>query len=108
MNKLKGPFRLVLNSKASKEIEWHCKHYVGRKLMKRFTSGADLANEMGITVEHLKHTFDQYNQDAKAGKDKYGKKFFTNAPFSKDDTEFHVSVVLPVVHYFMGGVKISP
>jgi len=108
MNKLKGPFRLVLNSKASKEIEWHCKHYVGRKLMKRFTSGADLAKEMGITVEHLKDTFDQYNQDAKAGKDKYCKKFFTNAPFSMDDTEFHVSVVVPVVHYCMGGVKISP
>ncbi len=30
----KAPYRLVLNSKASKEIEWHCKHYVGRGLMK--------------------------------------------------------------------------
>lgn len=25
MNKGKGPFRLILNGKASKEIEWHCK-----------------------------------------------------------------------------------
>ena len=30
MNKNKAPFRLILNGKASKEIEWHCKHYVGR------------------------------------------------------------------------------
>ena len=29
MNKNKGPFRLVLNGKAGKEIEWHCKHYIG-------------------------------------------------------------------------------
>lgn len=28
-----GPFRLVLNGKASTEIEWHCKHYVGRGIM---------------------------------------------------------------------------
>ena len=26
-----GPYRLVLNSKASKEIEWHCKHYTGSR-----------------------------------------------------------------------------
>lgn len=107
MNENKGPFRLVLNSKASKEIEWHCKHYVGRKLMKRFTQASDIAKEMGISLEHLKETFDLYSEDAKAGKDKYGKKFFTNAPFSIDDNEFHVSIVMPVVHYCMGGIKIS-
>ena len=33
------PIRLVLNGPASKEIEWHCKHYVGRGLMKRFENG---------------------------------------------------------------------
>ena len=43
MFKNKGPFRLVLNSKASKEIEWHCKHYNGRGLMKFYKSGAELA-----------------------------------------------------------------
>lgn len=32
----KGPFRLILNKKASEEIEWHCKHYVGRGIMKRY------------------------------------------------------------------------
>jgi flavocytochrome c len=108
MNKNKGPFRLVLNSKASKEIEWHCKHYVGRKLMKRYTKAADLAKEMGIDPEKLRDTFEKYNQDAKAGKDQYGKKFFHNTPFTMDDHEFHVSFVTPVVHYCMGGIKISP
>jgi len=36
----KGPFRLVLNGAASREIEWHCKHYVGRGHMKKFTHGS--------------------------------------------------------------------
>jgi len=39
MAKGKAPFRLLLNSHATKEIEWHVKHYVGRNLMVRFDSG---------------------------------------------------------------------
>jgi succinate dehydrogenase/fumarate reductase flavoprotein subunit len=35
----KGPFRLVLNSKSSKDIEWHCKHYCGRGLMINYKHG---------------------------------------------------------------------
>ncbi len=68
-----GPFRLVLNGGASKEIEWHCKHYSGRGtapslhhhctdtapslhrhctvtagLMKYFKNGEAIAKEMNI------------------------------------------------------------
>jgi hypothetical protein len=53
----KGPFRLILNTAASKEIEWHCKHYVGRGLMVKFKSGSDLAKEMGISADKLNKTF---------------------------------------------------
>jgi len=61
MNKNKGPFKLILNGAASKEIEWHCKHYVGRGLMKRVESGADLAKECGVSLEVLEKTFNEYN-----------------------------------------------
>merc|ERR1712070_377969 len=61
MNKNKAPFRLILNGKASKEIEWHCKHYVGRGIMKRHNSGADVAKEMDIDPSHLRETFEKYN-----------------------------------------------
>ena len=64
----------MLNGEASKEIEWHCKHYVGRGLMKRFESGEALAKEIGIKPEELKKTFDEYNQIARAKKDPFGKK----------------------------------
>jgi hypothetical protein len=73
----------LLNGAASKEIEWHCKHYVGRGLMKRFESGDALAKEMGVKPEVLKKTFDDYNAGAKAKKDPFGKKVcstFTSLP----------------------------
>merc|ERR1719261_228892 len=108
----KPPYRIVMNSKAASGISWHCKHYVGRRVMKHFKSGHDLAKEMGIPVSNLKKTFDEYNQyaeDKKNGKntDPFGKIFFTNAPFSIDDS-FYVGWVTPVIHYTMGGLSITP
>jgi len=100
------PYRLLLNSKAAAELEWHCKHYVGRGLMKKFSNGADVAKEMGISVDTLKKTFADYNANAKAGTDKFNKKFFNNGPITMDDA-FHVSIITPVVHYCMGGIQIN-
>lgn len=107
MWKNKGPFRLVLNTKASKEIEWHCKHYKGRGLMKFFKSGQELAKEIGISNDALASTFNDYNQIANGQKkDPYGKRFFQNAPITLTDT-FHVAIVTPVLHFTMGGIKIN-
>jgi len=106
MWKTKGPWRLVLNSAASKEIEWHCKHYVGRKLMKFYNSGKELAQEMNIPLTNLEATFTNYNEYAKTNKDPFGKKYFHNVPLTTTDS-FHVALITPVVHYCMGGVKIS-
>jgi len=106
MNKGHGPFRLVLNSKASKEIEWHCKHYKGRGVMKGLT-GSELCGEMGISTSKLSDTFNKYNADAGKGHpDGYGKKFFPNVPYNVNDS-FHVAIVTPVIHYCMGGLKID-
>eukprot|EP00004_Rigifila_ramosa_P016135 TRINITY_DN37_c0_g1_i2.p1 TRINITY_DN37_c0_g1~~TRINITY_DN37_c0_g1_i2.p1 ORF type:complete len:651 (-),score=171.07 TRINITY_DN37_c0_g1_i2:31-1908(-) len=107
MGKGKGPFRLVLNSAGAKEIEWHCKHYVGRGLMKHFKNGAEFAKELGIKPEALAATFAAYNEVAKKGIDQYGKKFFQNMPFDMNDN-FHVAIVCPIVHYCMGGVRTLP
>jgi succinate dehydrogenase/fumarate reductase flavoprotein subunit len=106
MEKGKGPYRLVLNSKCSKEIEWHCKHYEGRGLMIRYESGKDLADDMGIDVKVLEETFTKYNDNATPEKDEFEKKYFTNLPFKVKDY-FYVAIVTPVVHYCMGGLKIS-
>lgn len=102
----KPPFKLVLNSKASGNIAWHCKHYVGRKVMKKIDSGYALAKEMGISPDNLKATFAQYNESARLNKDPYGLKFFAAAPLDINDS-FYVATVTPVVHYVMGGLLIN-
>lgn len=102
-----GPYRLLLNKKASDEILWHCKHYVGRGLMKHFPSGDALAEDMGISPKALQETFKKYNAAAAAGKpDEYDKKTFRNAPFDIKDS-FYAALITPVVHYTMGGLKVN-
>jgi len=103
----KGPYRLVLNSKGNKEIEWHVKHYMGRGLMKKYDTGAALAKEMGVSESVLDKTFKAYNDGANAKKDQFGKKYFHNMPFEVKDT-FYVAIVTPVLHYCMGGIEINP
>ncbi|KAH9040827.1 Flavocytochrome c [Lactarius hengduanensis] len=103
----KYPIRLILNGKSSKEIEWHCKHYVGRGLMKKLDSGDALAKEFGLPPAVLKKTFDDYNLAAKTKKDKFAKKFFSDDNWTLNDT-FHVAVMTPVLHYTMGGLEIDP
>ncbi|KAI0319590.1 FAD binding domain-containing protein [Amylostereum chailletii] len=102
----KYPIRLILNGRASQEIEWHCKHYVGRGLMKRFESGEELAKEMGLKPEVLKKTFDAYNAVTKSKKDPFGKKFFSEGEWSMNDF-FNVAIMTPVLHYTMGGLQID-
>ncbi|KAI5118567.1 hypothetical protein M0805_005858 [Coniferiporia weirii] len=102
----KFPIRLILNGEASKEIEWHCKHYVGRGLMKRYESGADLAKDMKLSPAVLEKTFANYTAGAKAEKDEFGKRFFQNSNFHMNDV-FHVALMTPVLHYTMGGLEID-
>ncbi|THH14807.1 hypothetical protein EW146_g5586 [Bondarzewia mesenterica] len=103
----KYPIRLVLNGPASKEIEWHCKHYVGRGLMKKFESGEALAKEMGLKPEALKKTFDDYNTVVRTKKDPFNKKFFSPGEWKMNDI-FNVAIMTPVLHYTMGGLEIDP
>lgn len=99
----KAPFRLVLNSKASKEIEWHCKHYQGRGLMNFYKTGADLAKAMNINPSVLDKTFKDYSNVAQNKNCPFGKKFFPNALYDVNDG-FNVAIITPTIHYTMGGL----
>merc|ERR1712070_977915 len=117
-------FFLCLNSKASTEITWHCKHYKGRGLMKSYNNMGEFADEYGIPLANIEATFQNYNEiadkqekdpdngpyDAYGGGkswDVWGKKFYHNLPMRTDDA-FHVAIVTPVIHYCMGGLEINP
>ncbi|CAK7900587.1 fumarate reductase 1 [[Candida] anglica] len=103
-----GPIRLVLNSKAEKNLDFHIKHYTSRNLMKSI-SGKELVAEIGCSKDLLKHQFDSYNKAARGeSKDKFGKKFFPATPFEFGiDESYHVSFVTRVLHFTMGGIKIN-
>merc|ERR1711959_818068 len=132
MWKNKGPFRLCLNSMASEEIIWHCKHYTGRGVMKYYPSGADLAKDMGVPVQVLVDTHQQHYEAAKktetdpdggsfpaypsgkswderSGPTGSGKKFYHNIiPGSQVAKEpFYVAIITPTIHYCMGGLEID-
>jgi len=102
----KPPYRLVLNSASASSIEWHCKHYEGRGLMKKFGSGADLAKEMGIPPSQLEASFKNYNEIAASKKDPFGKKYFDGVPYEMKDS-FYVAIICPVLHYTMGGIQVD-
>jgi len=74
--------------------------------MKHVKNGAELAKEIGVPTSRIEETFTKYNAGAKANKDEFGKKFFSNMPFDTND-QFWVAIITPVVHYCMGGVKID-
>jgi len=106
MFKTTFPIRLVLNSKASKVLDFHTRHYSGRGLMRKM-SGAELAKEIGCGEKHLQSVFQDYNAIAEGKKkDPYGKRFFHNLPFDVNDT-FHVALMHPVLHFTMGGIEIN-
>merc|ERR1712217_724717 len=111
-------FFLCLNGKASNEIQWHCKHYKGRGIMKSYKNMEEFATEYGIPLANIDATFNEYNMLAEkqtsnpdagpyeaygGGKsfDAWGKKFFHNLPLAASDG-FHVAIVTPVIHYCMG------
>merc|ERR1712134_196030 len=71
MWKNEGPFRLCLNSKASKEIEWHVKHYKGRGLMKYYKNCEEMCADTGtMKMENLQKTFAEHNEIDKKMSDK--------------------------------------
>merc|ERR1719439_422474 len=123
MWKNQPPFRLCLNSKASKEIHWHCEHYKGRGVMKGYKDMQELCDETGIKPDVLKKTLDDHTEIGKkveaspnegphdaypSGKsfDPWGKKFFHNLPTTFDDA-YSIAIVTPTIHYCMGGLEIN-
>merc|ERR1711985_182765 len=100
--------------------------------MKFYPSGADLAKDMGCSLQTLVDTHEAHYQAAKktesdpdggpwpaypsgkswdepSGKTGSGKKFYHNIiPGSAVAAEpFYVAIITPVIHYCMGGLEIT-
>lgn len=67
--------------------------------MKHIKGFKGLAEEMGLSEDKIKSTYDDYAAIAQGKKkDPFGKKYFDNWKTSPDDT-FYVAQMMPVLHY---------
>jgi flavocytochrome c len=106
-NGQKGKIRLVLNDIAREEVAPHVRMYVNHfKVLKEYKNAQELADEMGIPLENLASTFDDYNKAAARGWCASGKPRFPGAPY-RTDQPLVVGFVEPVLHYVMGGISIN-
>lgn len=93
----------------------HVPHYAQKHLLRPFSSIAKVAEWMNVSASALKGTIEAYNLAANKGVDRFGKKFFKNAPFPQDQNDkeatnkdfFYAGIVTPALHYSMGGVSID-
>ena len=131
MQKNPGPFRLCLNTAATRELQWQCRTYINRKLMKCYASGRDLAKDMKIPLQKLIDVHDAHAEafrnslkrgdgpwpgpmnrtswDQCSGQTGCGKCDFRNVLVGSRVCEepFHVAMVCPVILYCAGGISIN-
>ncbi|CAK0848791.1 unnamed protein product [Prorocentrum cordatum] len=116
----------------SSACSWRCKRCTGRGAMKFHVTGEALAKDMGVPISVLEQThkghfeagkktekgpdggsFPAYHSgkswDEASGKTGSGKKFNHNVidgPAVKSEP-FYAAIILPVIHYCMGGLEID-
>ncbi len=103
-----GGFVILLSDKMATAAGKHAEHYLKKGLLKRFASLADTANWLGLGVGVLRDSLREYAAVAERGvSGPFGKRFFHNAPLDSDGG-FVAGVVIPAVHYTMGGLRVGP
>eukprot|EP01062_Namystynia_karyoxenos_P070728 TRINITY_DN6609_c0_g1_i1.p1 TRINITY_DN6609_c0_g1~~TRINITY_DN6609_c0_g1_i1.p1 ORF type:complete len:1174 (+),score=354.62 TRINITY_DN6609_c0_g1_i1:114-3635(+) len=103
---------LVLHDAAAAKADRHVPLYSRRGLLHRFDDLAALAAWMSrrwggpleAIAAQLRATLVAYNDAAAAGRDEHGKVHFHSTPVDLAGG-FYAGVVVPVVHYTMGGVR---
>lgn len=107
-NQKYGDIYIFMNSGVAKDA-WvpFTKQYEYLGLIKKFPSGKAACDHYKIPYEEFCTSLKFYNQCAERGWSPDGKDRFDNAPFAGND-EYYVGIVTPLLHYTMGGIKISP
>jgi len=101
-------FALVLNGKAAAEAELHVGFYAKRGLLTRVSQLSGLATHLGASLSDIQDTYDAYNKAAWLGRDGFNRTVFPAGHWPVEASEdFYVGVVVPVIHYTMGGIAID-
>lgn len=107
-NQKYGDIYIFMNSGVAKDA-WvpFTKQYEYLGLISKFESGAAACAKHNIPYEEFCESLKFYNLTAERGWSPCGKSRFDNAPFDPED-EYYVGIVTPLLHYTMGGIKITP
>jgi len=101
-------FLLVLSSSAAQGAKKHVDHYMNKGLLMKLEGVNELAKWMNLPVSVVKSTLQEYQRNAKKGKDEWGKTSFSGVPQNDLAKEvFYAGTVTPVLHYCMGGLTID-
>lgn len=101
-------FSLVLSASAATGAQKHVDHYLNKGLLTRIEGLEALAKWMKLPVATVKASLQEYQRDAKKGKDAWGKATFNGVPQKDLSSEvFYAGTVTPVLHYCMGGLTID-
>ena len=101
-------FPLVLSASAAEGAQKHVDHYLNKGLLARMDGLDALASWMKLPVSTVKASLQEYQRDAKKGKDAWGKVTFNGVPQEDLSNEvFYAGTVTPVLHYCMGGLTID-
>lgn len=102
-----GPFFLVINSRIARHLTKYINDYISEGLMKKVSSGEELAKEIGVDPAVIEAEFLEYNKAAESGQsDKFGKAHFRNTPFLMKDSMLYARIE-PVIQYCAGGLMID-
>jgi flavocytochrome c len=102
-------FYLLLSAEAAQKAARHVGTYTRKGLITRLHGLKNLASYLEIPHDTLASTIREYQSFARReGGDVFGKKDFEGLPGEDLEAEaFYVGEVTPVLHYCMGGVKIT-
>lgn len=101
-------FSMVLSSSAADGAKKHVDHYLNKGLLVKLEGLNALADWMNLPASKVKATLQEYQRDAKKGKDAWGKTSFSGVPQDNLSKEtFYAGTVTPVLHYCMGGLTID-
>jgi len=101
-------FALVLNGKAAAVADRHVTLYSKKGLLSKVSGLAGLAAHLNVSAEALRETVAAYNEAAGAGLDSFGRTVFPAGHWPVEpDEDFYVGLVVPVIHYTMGGIAID-
>mmetsp|Transcript_19922 Transcript_19922/g.29803 ORF Transcript_19922/g.29803 Transcript_19922/m.29803 type:complete len:1135 (+) Transcript_19922:73-3477(+) len=103
-----GGFIILLTKEMGEIADKHVSHYLHKGLLTPFQSLQSVAKWANIKLKTLQSTLESYNAMS-SGKvsPSFGKKYFHNTPINLNG-QFLAGLVIPAVHYTMGGISIAP